>query len=221
MRVLVIGDFHVPDRSTEVGIGVDDSIVHESMRRKIDFLACTGDLTKAELVEPILSSWCSEYAVVQGNMDYDLRNAKGFPRKYLFDTGKYLPDSQEIIKIGTTHGHQVEAQGASRGDLTSLSEVAREYDVNILISGHTHAASTTLFTGKDDEKTTLLLNPGSATGAWSFVASMIPSYMMLDIMPARQKLEVTITTHEFLDGKEDKISESFEFFNGTFTKGTR
>ncbi|HME56590.1 MAG TPA: YfcE family phosphodiesterase [Candidatus Lokiarchaeia archaeon] len=218
MRVLLIGDFHVPDRASEISIGVDDSIVHESMRRKIDFLACTGDLTKADLVEPILSSWCSEYAVVQGNMDYDLRNAKGFPRKYLFDTGKYLPDSPDIIKLGVTHGHMIEAQGAARGDLTALSDLANEYCVDILISGHTHADSTNLITRKDDGKTILLLNPGSATGVWSFVASMIPSYMMLDINQKQQKLGVTITTHEFLNGKEDKITESFEFHDGTFGK---
>lgn len=214
MRVLLIGDFHVPDRCSEVSIGVDDSIVHESMRRKIDFLACTGDLTKADLIEPVLSSWCSDYAVVQGNMDYDLRNAKGFPRKYLFDTGKYLPDSPDIIKIGLTHGHQVE----SRGDLTALSEVAREYGVDILISGHTHAALTSLFTRKDGSKSILLLNPGSATGAWSFVASFIPSYMVLDINQNKQKLSITVTTHEFFNGKEDKINESFEFHDGNFNK---
>jgi vacuolar protein sorting-associated protein 29 len=218
MRLLLVGDFHVPDRSTEININVDDSIVHESTRKKIDFLSCTGDLTKAELIEPILNSWCSEYAVVQGNMDYDLRNAKGFPRKYLLDTGKYIPDSIDIIKIGITHGHQVETHGASRGDLAALSEVAREYGVDILVSGHTHTASTTLFTGKDDGKSILLLNPGSATGAWSFVASMIPSYMILDITPAKQKLTLIITIHEFLGGKEDKISESFEFHDGTISK---
>nr|MDO8112266.1 YfcE family phosphodiesterase [Candidatus Sigynarchaeota archaeon] len=213
MRVLIIGDFHIPDRKKEIGLEIERSIARESKKTGIDFLACTGDLTKADMLEPVLSSWCSDYAVVQGNMDYDLRNAKGFPRKIVFDTAKYLLGT-DVIKIGITHGHQVNP----RGDRSSLSEIAQEYGVHVLISGHTHAPSAVLHRRVDDGKQILLLNPGSATGAWSFVASMTPSYILLDIMATKHGLEVTVTIHEFVDDKETKIGENHVFLGGTFVK---
>jgi len=38
------------------------------------------------------------------------------------------------IKIGVIHGHQC----IPTGDLDSLSSIARQMDVDVLVSGHTH-----------------------------------------------------------------------------------
>ena len=38
------------------------------------------------------------------------------------------------IRIGVIHGHQC----VPSGDLDSLSAIARQMDVDVLISGHTH-----------------------------------------------------------------------------------
>ena len=41
------------------------------------------------------------------------------------------------IRIGIIHGHQV----VPNGDLDSLSSIARQMDVDVLVSGHTHASA--------------------------------------------------------------------------------
>ncbi len=211
MRVLAIGDFHIPDRAFVLPAELDASITRAAKRQNFDLVACTGDLTKADQLEPFLASWSPEYYVVQGNMDYDARNVKHFPRNAVFDTRKYIRGF-EVLKIGLTHGHQV----SPRGDPASLAENAREMGVHVLISGHTHASSITLHQRAEDGNSVLLINPGSATGAWSFVATLVPSFMVIDIEPSRQGLDVETMLVELRDGKEDKISDTHTFKDGTF-----
>ncbi len=61
------------------------------------------------------------------------------------------------FSILLTHGHQV----APWGDLDALSKLQREYDADIVISGHTHIPSCRELDGS------LFLNPGSGSGAYS------------------------------------------------------
>jgi putative phosphoesterase len=211
MHVLIIGDFHVPDRSRELPFDLIKSLNTELDTQPFDFIACTGDLTKADMIEPIIATWCDKYVVVQGNMDYDLRNAKAFPRAAEFDTGDFIPD-REPLKLGLTHGHQI----ARRGDEFELAAIARELDANVLISGHTHAPEIRLHEEPIDGRQALLLNPGSATGAWSFMASMFPSYMVLDIEPDDEGLVLHIALHEIPEGEESVKSITFRYANGTF-----
>jgi putative phosphoesterase len=211
LHILVIGDFHIPDRAFVVPGEVDASITRATQKHDYDLVACTGDLTKAELLEPVLASWSPETMIVQGNMDYDLRNAKGFPRKSVFDTTRFLPGN-EVLKIGITHGHQV----AQRGDPARLTEIAEQMGINVLISGHTHIPSIVLHRRIDDGKQVLLLNPGSATGAWSFVATLVPSFIVLDIDASKNGLNLTVTLYEFRDGKEEKRVQQHMFKGATF-----
>ncbi len=213
LRLLAIGDFHIPDRAFVVPAELDASITRAARKQNFDLVACTGDLTKEDQLEPFLASWSREYVVVQGNMDADLRNAKWFPRSVIIDTEKFIPGS-EVLKIGITHGHQIHP----RGDPANLAEIAQEMGVHVLISGHTHASSIVLHQRASDGQQVLLLNPGSATGAWSFVASMIPSFMVIDIEPSRQGLDVETMLVELRNGKEEKISDTHTFKNGTFIK---
>lgn len=72
------------------------------------------------------------------------------------------PPSQIIthgpLRIGIIHGHQV----VPLGDTESLSAVARKLDVDILVSGATHKFEAFEFEGR------FFINPGSATGAFTF-----------------------------------------------------
>ncbi|MHA1234446.1 MAG: YfcE family phosphodiesterase, partial [Promethearchaeota archaeon] len=79
--------------------------------------------------------------------------------------------NNDNLSVGLTHGHQV----SPRGDHSQLELIAIEKNFNILISGHTHKEE--IFLQKD----ILLLNPGSATGAWSFIASGNPSFITISI----------------------------------------
>lgn len=78
------------------------------------------------------------------------------------------------IKIGVIHGHQC----IPTGDLDSLSAIARQMDVDVLISGHTHTyvSLLTLWHVSQDYVYSFqaieydgkfFVNPGSATGAWT------------------------------------------------------
>ncbi|KAI0699145.1 Metallo-dependent phosphatase [Cerioporus squamosus] len=60
------------------------------------------------------------------------------------------------IRIGVIHGHQ----SVPTGDLDSLNAIARQLDVDVLVSGHTHTFQAVEYDGR------FFVNPGSATGAW-------------------------------------------------------
>ncbi|MHA1278832.1 MAG: YfcE family phosphodiesterase [Candidatus Helarchaeota archaeon] len=165
MRILVIGDFHIPDRAQSI----PTAIFQEIHRNKFDLLLCTGDLTEANLLHILRS--IAPIKVVMGNMDYyfGLRD---------------LPRSQIIVlkycKIGLTHGTGIRP----RGNPEQLSKLAHEFEVDILISGHVHAFSLKL------HKDILLLNPGSATGSWGGGPSnKIPSFVILEEVKEALKIQ--------------------------------
>ncbi|MHA1252047.1 MAG: YfcE family phosphodiesterase, partial [Candidatus Helarchaeota archaeon] len=152
MRVLVIGDFHYPDRANY------PSDIFEYLKGEIfDVVLCTGDLTDPKILEELEKF--GKVKIVQGNMDWRVRHAD----KHILRI--------KNLRIGLIHGHQVRP----RGDINKLYKLAKNLDVNILISGHTHAQS---IIKKDN---IILINPGSATGAWSFVADGIPSFVIMEI----------------------------------------
>lgn len=61
------------------------------------------------------------------------------------------------VQSGLIHGHQV----IPWGDMASLALLQRQFDVDILISGHTHK-----FEAFEHENK-FYINPGSATGAYN------------------------------------------------------
>ncbi len=164
-RCLVIGDAHIPDRANGLPAKFERRI---NELAPFDYVLCTGDLGTSPETQRQLEGWCGNpenFHIVQGNMDYF--------------AGITHPTLQEIaisdsIQIGLTHGHQIHP----RGDRTQLAGLAKKLGVQILISGHSHAEEIFL----DKKENVLLLNPGSCTGAWSFVASGIPSFILLEII---------------------------------------
>jgi len=84
------------------------------------------------------------------------------------------------------------------GDLDSLAMLQRQLDVDILVTGHTHQ-----FTAYKHEGG-VVINPGSATGAYSSVTYDVnPSFVLMDI----DGLRVVVYVYELIDGevKVDKI----------------
>ncbi|KIY69307.1 Metallo-dependent phosphatase [Cylindrobasidium torrendii FP15055 ss-10] len=155
--VLVIGDLHIPHRIHDLPVKFKKLLVPG----KIQQILCTGNVCDRETYE-YLRTISPDVHVVAG--DYDDNPA--FPAS--------ITVNHQPIRIGVIHGHQ----SIPVGDLSSLSSIARQMDVDVLISGHTHAVQAT---GGADGR--FYLNPGSATGAWTGLTKdePTPSFALMDI----------------------------------------
>ena len=114
--VLIIGDLHIPHRIHDLPLKFKKLLVPG----KIQQILCTGNICDKETYD-YLRTISPDVHVVKG--DYD---ESSFPLSF---TVFHNP-----IKIGVIHGHQC----VPTGDLDSLSSIARQMDVDVLISGHTH-----------------------------------------------------------------------------------
>jgi len=143
--VLVLGDLHIPHRIHDLPHKFKKLLAPG----KISQVLCTGNVCDRETMEylrSIVSGAGAEIKIVRG--DYD----------ELPD----LPSSLTVthsnnLRIGLIHGHQ----SLPLGSLDSLSAIARQMDVDVLISGGTHAVQAIEYDGR------FFLNPGTATGAWT------------------------------------------------------
>jgi putative phosphoesterase len=178
ISILIIGDFHYPDRADH-----PKKIFNYINKMKFDLILCTGDLTKLLLLKELQN--LGTVKIVQGNMDWGFKH----PIKEIIEI--------DGLKIGLIHGHQVRP----RGDLKKLGKIASELGVNILVSGHTHAQSINIV-----QNNILLINPGSASGAWSFVADNIPSFIIMHI--DFEYLE--LIRYQFVEKKLRSKSQKFE-----------
>ncbi|KAI0747205.1 Metallo-dependent phosphatase [Daedaleopsis nitida] len=136
--VLVIGDLHIPHRIHDLPSKFKKLLVPG----KIQQILCTGNVCDRETYE-YLRTVSPDVHVVRG--DYD---ETSFP---LSATVAHSP-----IRIGVIHGHQ----SVPTGDLDSLNAIARQLDVDVLVSGHTHTFQAVEYDNR------FFVNPGSATGAW-------------------------------------------------------
>jgi predicted phosphodiesterase len=97
-----------------------------------------------------------------------------------------LPE-QKVLQIGSftlglTHGHQV----VPWGDPESLAALQRQLDVDILITGHTHKTEVYEYEKK------YIINPGSATGAYSATSSgVVPSFVLMAIKGSKVRSAAT------------------------------
>lgn len=157
MRVLVIGDTHIPRRASSLPKEISEFIGS----KLFDLIICTGDLTDRKVLE-YFETLAEKIVVVKGNMDH-------------LNLPEYVELSIGEIKIGIIHGHQV----YPRGNRKKLADIGKEKGVDVLISGHTHSPD--IYMGD-----VLLLNPGSATGVWGGGGgSMRPSFMILTVESKR------------------------------------
>ncbi len=156
IRMLVLGDTHIPDRAYEIPKNILSFLNRE---KPFDIVAFTGDLTEKYVLEFVRGLGRKIYCV-SGNMDY-----LPLPEYEVFEVNN--------IKIGLIHGDQV----YPRGDIAKLTRIARNLEVHVLISGHTHEPFITVHKG------ILHLNPGSATGVPSGSGRAAPpSFMLIKIL---------------------------------------
>ncbi|MFW9828955.1 MAG: YfcE family phosphodiesterase [Candidatus Thorarchaeota archaeon] len=194
-RILCIGDSHVPIRAKDLPIQIYNKINQLTQTRTFDYTFFTGDLINfPKLVEFLNQKTKKTLFQVIGNMDY-YYGEQDLPDYQKLDI---LFDNNLLFTIGLTHGSQIKP----RGDHSQLESLAREKGFNILISGHTHKEEVFL-----TNKGILLLNPGSVTGAWSFIASGNPSFIELSIDSKKREVYVSL----FQVNKQIRKIEESEF----------
>ena len=153
--VLVIGDTHVPARAADLPPKFKELLVPG----KIQHVLCTGNLCSKDVVD-YLRGICAGSDVHMTCGEFD-------------DAALGLPDTKVVtigdFRIGLTHGHAI----VPWGDLEALGAAQRLLDVDILVTGHTHAFQAFKYQDR------FIINPGSATGAFSPITSDVrPSFVL-------------------------------------------
>ncbi|KAG1463852.1 hypothetical protein G6F46_002295 [Rhizopus delemar] len=178
--VLVIGDLHIPQRAHDLPLKFKKLLIPG----KIQKIICTGNITDKSTLD-YLRSIAGDITVVKGDNDQDMQ----LPQTKVLQVGN--------VHIGIIHGHQI----IPWGDDESLSITARQLEVDVLLTGHTHRLEVYENGGR------FFVNPGSATGAYSSMNTdeSIPSFVLMDIQAS-----VVVTYVYKLINDEVKV-EKIEF----------
>ena len=202
VRILCIGDSHIPKRAKEFPEQIYHKLSDITKDLLFDYTFFTGDVIKyPKLLDYLNSITQNNVLIVMGNMDYYYGN-RDAP---MYQKLEVILEDNEKIKIGLTHGAQIRP----RGDHTQLETLAIERKYNILVSGHTHKEEIHL-----TKKGILLINPGSVTGAWSFVASRIPTFLELDIIKSTKQINLKLFQID-KHSREVTTSKSEYFFQNS------
>jgi len=196
-KILAIGDSHIPRRARNIPDKIYN-ILHQLIEKeRFDYTFFTGDIIKADdFINFLNLNTKKDLFIVVGNMDYYGGN-RDAP---MYQKLNFLFSDNNKITMGLTHGHQI----SPRGDHKQLEFLAIEKNCNILISGHTHKEEIFL-----TKKGILLLNPGSVTGAWSFIASSNPSFITLNLNERTREIDVNLFQ---LDIKSSKLNNLYSHF---------
>ena len=153
--ILILGDMHIPFKTQEIPSLFKELLIPN----KFQHVICTGSIGSKDSLEYIrtLSKNCH---IVKGEYE----EVMGLSDNKILQAGKY--------KLGIVHGHQI----VPWGDEESLNNYMREFDVDIIISGHTHDAKLSKYDGK------FFVNPGSITGVYGPIKFDVePSFALLEI----------------------------------------
>jgi putative phosphoesterase len=190
---LIIGDTHMPDRADYLPPEIQEGINRLKKERVFDGIFFTGDFSEQALVMDRLREWTGQGFLkrVRGNMDEDEQIP--LPVYETYD----IPETE--LRIGLTHGTQIKP----RGDRGAAEKFALQKGVQILLTGHSHAADVFL-----TPSGILILNPGSCVGAWSFIASGIPSFITIGV--GGTQITVTLYEKQQVDMHKRVFQFSFE-----------
>ncbi|UCD01634.1 MAG: YfcE family phosphodiesterase [Promethearchaeota archaeon] len=197
IRILCIGDSHVPIRANDLPGQIYNKINELTETKLFDYTLFSGDVINfPEFLDFLNKKTKRNLFRVIGNMDYYYgnRDSPTFQKLDIFFEDKHK------FTIGLTHGSQIKP----RGDHSQLENLAIEKYYNILVSGHTHKEEVFL-----TNKGILLINPGSVTGAWSFVASGIPTFIELYV--DEKTKEITVNLYQ-IDKKTRQITDFVYYF---------
>ncbi|NVM36741.1 MAG: YfcE family phosphodiesterase, partial [Candidatus Lokiarchaeota archaeon] len=151
MRILCIGDSHIPIRAKDLPTQIYDKIDEITESELFDYTLFTGDLINfPELLDFLNQKTKKSLIRVIGNMDYYYGNRDSSTYQKL----DILFEDNDKFTLGLTHGAQIRP----RGDHDQLEILAQENGYTILVSGHTHKEEIFL-----TNKGILLINPGSVT----------------------------------------------------------
>ena len=132
MLIGLISDTHIPDRARQIPQKVLTSF------KDVDLIIHVGDLTTQSVIDELEE--IAPVMAIQGNMD----------RVAGFDLPKARVIDVEGVRIGVAHGEVY-----PRADTQQLLYLAKQLDVNILVTGHSHQPKI------EQVEDILLLNPGS------------------------------------------------------------
>ena len=132
MLIGLISDTHIPDRARILPQNVIDAF------SDVDLILHAGDLTSPKVIEELEE--IAPVMAVKGNMDR--ANGIELPKAKIIEV--------EGLKIGIIHGEVY-----PRADSDQLLYLAKELNVDILVSGHSHQPKI------EQKEGILLLNPGS------------------------------------------------------------
>ncbi|MHA1669737.1 MAG: YfcE family phosphodiesterase [Promethearchaeota archaeon] len=197
LKLLAIGDSHIPRRAKEIPSQILDLLERLTEKDFFEYTFFTGDVINApQFLDFLNLKTKRDLFIVVGNMDYygGNRNAP------IYQKLEVSIKKKDSLKIGLTHGSQI----SPRGDHSQLEFLAMERNYHVLISGHTHHEEVTL-----SDNGILLLNPGSVTGAWSFVASGNPSFLILTIDESKANIDIDLY---ILKKKENRFEERRFYF---------
>jgi hypothetical protein len=132
MLIGLISDTHIPDRARELPEKVIEAF------ENVELIIHAGDLTSPKVIEELEN--IAPVMAVQGNMD----------RVNGIDLPKAKVIEAEGLRIGVVHGEVY-----PRADTDQLLYLAKQLDVDILVSGHSHQPKI------EQKGGVLLVNPGS------------------------------------------------------------
>lgn len=164
MLTLAIGDTFIPDRSIQLPAKFQKLLSPNPgaipSNNKISKVLCLGNITQSYDTLEFLYNLSPSFNIVRGEFDDSrllLQELKLLSAKDA-QVPLYLITSHDNLRIGYTNGYQI----VPRNDPLSLLTLARELDVDVLIWGGTHKVEAYTLDGK------FFINPGSATGAFTF-----------------------------------------------------
>ena len=183
--VLVLSDILIPFKSPDVDAQFKSILVPN----KINHLLCLGNIGNQDTLY-WLQNLTPDFQPIRGEFDIEQK----YPEKKTVEIGSF--------KIGMLHGHQI----LPAGNIEALSNIQRELDCDILLSGFTHKYNISINESK------LFINPGSLTGCLSpMMEDFVPSFILMAINGD----EMTIYSY-VLNDKNDK----FQVGQIEYTKGS-
>lgn len=136
MKIGVVSDTHIPDRSKNIPQKILDEF------KSVDMIIHAGDLVDLSVLEALQNA-CPDVKAVWGNMDpEEVRNK--LPEKMVLKIGNH--------RIGVMHGH-----GAPNKLIELLASVFKKDGVDLIIFGHSH------YSVNENREGVIFFNPGSAT----------------------------------------------------------
>jgi len=151
MKIGVISDTHIPDRSKDLPLKILNDF------KNLDMIIHAGDLIDLSVLDK-LKNICPQVKAVWGNMD-PAEVRKKLPEKEVFKVLNY--------KIGLTHGY-----GHPQKLIELMQEIFKHDKVDIIIFGHSHNPV------NEYRNNILYFNPGSLTDK---IFSIYNSYGIIEI----------------------------------------